>query len=105
MTIRQETTLHSICNASDDKFDIQKINKSFSVALHNTNLTADQRENDRIIMVNLNMIEREIAASPTSKIITLKDISNDSVNIRNINVHAYKWGFQARKDRALNSLL
>ena len=94
------------CNAKDHYFDPEKINREFKNALTDAFLTIDQKENDRIVMVKLDVIADVIQTNEntSTKIIVVPDITNSDCNIRDINVPAYQWFIRSLANNNLDDI-
>lgn len=93
------------CEVENRNFDLLKINNELKKARTNPSLTPDQLENDRIVMVNLSTIANAINFEDNKlKNITIFDSTNEKVNIRDINIPAYKWFIQSLNDNNLDGI-
>lgn len=94
----------AFCNVKNYKFNLEEINKNFTQALTNPDLKAGQKENDRIVIVNLDTIANAIKLNPGAKQIVVPDITNNNCNIRDINIPAYQWFIQSLADNNLDNM-
>jgi len=77
----------AFCDIGSTNVDIEEIEQKFAVALTDPNLTADQKENDKLVVIALRDIMEKIdEVSPI-----VKDSNGIDRKIRDINMPAYRY--------------
>jgi len=81
-----------VCDIGECLIDIDEVNAKFRHALKDPNLTADQRENDFLVMVPLDEIGSAIEGNDSDVLVQVNlDGKDMNLRIRNINIPGYKF--------------